>query len=1127
MAKKSKPIKINVMADTAANRKRVVAASGGYTSVDSNTNDSNAAKYASSGAASVPITRNAQSGANVTSTQPMFFSPMHTPQNWQTPQKRREMMQWLYTENSSITRSDYTNILLKDITFICDKVIKDPITGGLLYENIESESVLGGSGELRNPLHFSIRDSDKKRCFSFKAKGNWRKLEVSEEHKVIVLDGKLYRKKKKLNSNRKYRDSIGGTKAPFSPYIKISDNLITRKEAQNVVREDYLLAPLPIVGKENIDKDLAWTIGCCIADGCMCSSGGSYGVSFTYNKNEREEHVSHLVDIMESSFDGKVSSSQHGEGNGYRTKCSGKKTFQFYEKYITGKHRKKKFTHDVFDLDKESRLSILGGYFDGDGCFSKKQDVLVATNYSCDMADQIYWLLLSCGIVSSIVKQKLGDNHYKTDATHFYKISLPSSEVKKISPYMKSNKIPFDFIPKKQRQLRFIYEEEGQSYIAQPISEIKEFLYTGKGYDIQIDPERCFVSDGYIASNCRFYYQNEPKVAAGVDFYSNFSMNGYKLECKKKSVLKHYERIVEKLDLAEILNQVSHEYFLLGDVFPFLEIECPKCGGSNKLDNEQPCYHPDGSFKSVKILNPDYMDVKSNPLDPQNSEYFLIPDDELKMAIQRREPKSVYEKMPDHLINMISSGQPIPLSNRCVSHIKHNPSPYGTFGNPMLQRLFTTLAYKTKMMTANWIVAERLIIPVRVVKVGDKDRPASNADIADVTNQVSAVANDPNLTIVTHHAFEYEWYGAEGKIHNLTSEMEYIGKEILDGLMLNQAILNGDASSYSSAQVGVEILIRRLENWRNKLASWVEKKIFLPIAMMQGFVDEKETRDAGETVFLYPKLVWNDLQLRDKTNKIQTMMQLYDKGLMSGDTILEELGYDFDVEVEKMRDEQMTASAQGMLPGGEGGGNMGTMGMGSPLGGAPGGEMGGDMGGPEGGGMGAPGGDMGGGMGAPGAPMGGGMGGAPGAAAASALPKITKKGKGSDQEQEPEAPPQMIKFTKLEQKMYKILQGVEAPHDIFGLFKVDVPGEKQPYVIDFAYPDIGLGIEADGAMWHEQEDRQARDKVRDEKLANMGWRILRVDEDAIDSHLEAVRDQVIQNIKEAEVDTKKRNKGKQ
>ena len=616
----------------------------------------------------------------------------------------------------------------------------------------------------------------------------------------------------------------------------------------------------------------------------------------------------------------------------------------------------------------------------------------------------------------------------------------------------------------------------------------------------------------------RFYYMNEPKVAAGVDFYANFSMNGFKLECKSKKILKFYERLVEKIDLAEKLNAISHEYFLLGDVFPFTEIECPNCGGKGRKGDGELCNHADGTFKSIKLMNPDYLDVKDNPL-ASNPEYFLIPDEELKLIVQRQEPRSIYESLPIGLIKAVSAGQPIRLSDRCISHLKHNASDYGTYGTSMLQRLFTVLAYKTKIMTANWIVAERLILPVRVVKVGDKDRPATDSDLQDVQNQLSAVANDPNLTIVTHHAFDYEWYGATGKIHNITQEIEQIGKEILDGLMLNQAILNGEMAGYSSAQVGIEVLIRRLDNWRNKLKEWVETNIFKPVAMMQGFVDEAESEEAGETVYLFPKLTWNDLQLRDKTNRIQTLMQMYDKGMVSAQTVLEEMDLDYDSEVEKIREEQIMAQANGQVAGMPGD----PMG-GAPMGGGPMGDMG--AGGMPGGDMGAggmPGGDMGGGMagGMPGGDMSGGMAGgaAPmGAAASGELPRIGKRGSQNKQkeQEEQEAPiMQPIKLTKLEQKMFRTLSAMETPQNLFAQYQVKVPGEQRPYAIDFAYPQIGVGIEVDGAIWHEREDFKQRDLQRDQKLANVGWRVLRFTEDAVNENIDSVRDTITQHIADA------------
>lgn len=612
----------------------------------------------------------------------------------------------------------------------------------------------------------------------------------------------------------------------------------------------------------------------------------------------------------------------------------------------------------------------------------------------------------------------------------------------------------------------------------------------------------------------RFYYENEPKVAAGVDFYSNFPMNGFSLECRNREIQRYYEELVKDLKLNHWLKLISHEYFLIGDVFPFLETDCSSCNGSGVKKDGKPCNHPDGKFKTITILNPDYVNVKDSPF-PDQREYELIPDEDLKRTVATREPLAVFNKLPDSIKKLISTGLPIPLSRRSVSHIKHAESAYGKYGTSMLRRLFTVLAYKTKLMTANWIVAERLILPVRVVKIGEKDRPAGPEDIADMQAQMSAVANDPNLTIVTHHAFEYEWYGASGKIHNIDSAMEMIGKEILDGLMLNQAILNGEMQGYAGAAVGVEILIKRIESWRHSLAEWIEEHIFKQTAMMQGFVDEKKSKELNKTVYLYPTIKWEDLQLRDKSSRLQMLMQLFDKGLISAEYLLDEFDIDYDQEVERRRDEQMSqmagqgaAGAGGAPPGGPMGGGGGPP-MGDPMGGAgpPGMDPSGGM---AAGGAGGP--PMAGGAPMGGAPAGGGMGASAGGG------RVYKKGKAPKAQKQDDAPhqtPTVIPLTKIEQKVWKLLQNMRVPYKLYGQFKQPIQGQSQPYVMDFALPELGIDIEADGAIWHEQEGAKERDAARDRKLASYGWRVIRFNEEAINSQLDEVQRVIEQNIKEA------------
>lgn len=623
----------------------------------------------------------------------------------------------------------------------------------------------------------------------------------------------------------------------------------------------------------------------------------------------------------------------------------------------------------------------------------------------------------------------------------------------------------------------------------------------------------------------RFFYGNEPKVAAGVDFTSLFPMNGFKLTCKSKKILKFYQRKVEQLKLNYWSKAISFEYHLIGDVFPFLQIECPRCQNTGFLEDGVTCDHKDGDISRIVILNPDWIEVNQTVLSKE-PQILLIPDDELKQIIAKKEPAYIYQNLPPDLIQNISSGRPIQLSNRVTSHIKHMGSPYGTYGTSLLQRLFSVLMYKTKIMTANWIIAERLILPIRIAKVGSNERPASQDDLQEVANQLSSVANDPNLTLVTHHNLEIDWVGASGKIQTITQELEYIGKEILDGLMLNQAILNGEMSSYSGMATGIEVMIRRLESWRTTLKEWIEEHIFLPIAMMKGFIDKEESEEAGETVYLYPRIKWNDLNLRDRTNIRQGLNQLHDKKLCSGQTLLEEFDLNYDQEIERIREETLMAGPSGQIQGGQGGstGGMDMMGLGGGGGGAPPPMDMGGMGGTP------PAGEAG--MGQPTPPMGDMSSGSPspsgGASPTASSLKITKRGKGGKKEEQAQQMPVMkpLILTSLERRMLNALKTMspQIPYKLFAQYELKVPGGQRPFKLDFAYPDIGVCVEVNGDIWHQYEENKDRDVQRDQKLANVGWRILRFNEDAITDSIDEVKKVVYANIVEAAKDKNNRIK---
>jgi very-short-patch-repair endonuclease len=257
------------------------------------------------------------------------------------------------------------------------------------------------------------------------------------------------------------------------------------------------------------------------------------------------------------------------------------------------------------------------------------------------------------------------------------------------------------------------------------------------------------------------------------------------------------------------------------------------------------------------------------------------------------------------------------------------------------------------------------------------------------------------------------------------------------------------------------------------------------------------------------------------------LLQLHDKGLISTQKLLSEFNIDYDQEINRLREEQITAGKGGQVSGPASvGGDMG-MGGGMDLG-LGGGGMPPGLSGPE---MGAslppmptgPEASM---PPAPASPP-------PGPIAASDdlvktaqmgfldnsanIPdKVYKKGKepkGKDEDAKVEN--KQIFLTKPEQKLYKIIQGLNLPLRLFAQYEQSVPGVQNAYLLDFAFPEILLDLEADGDFWHSDPESLQKDKERDLKLASLGWTVVRLRESALNSQVDSVTEIIKNSIREA------------
>jgi hypothetical protein len=216
-------------------------------------------------------------------------------------------------------------------------------------------------------------------------------------------------------------------------------------------------------------------------------------------------------------------------------------------------------------------------------------------------------------------------------------------------------------------------------------------------------------------------------------------------------------------------------------------------------------------------------------------------------------------------------------------------------------------------------------------------------DLDSLRDTLMIADEDPNFILVYHYGLQTDYVGSAGKILPLNTEFDFIQNEILNGLGMNKAMLNGEGPTYANAQVGFDTLARRYMSYRLRLENWIRKKVYKPIAEIQGFykpetgtiarkfTSEKEQRKLAnkkEMSLIVPDIAWQQVDLASNQSVLNFIQQLQSKGLVSMHTVLPILNLDPDTERKNLEMERggvFDPNAPKVPipgPGGPGGGSM-------------------------------------------------------------------------------------------------------------------------------------------------------------------------------------------------------------
>lgn len=436
----------------------------------------------------------------------------------------------------------------------------------------------------------------------------------------------------------------------------------------------------------------------------------------------------------------------------------------------------------------------------------------------------------------------------------------------------------------------------------------------------------------------RYFYRTDPFVGQAVDVHTDLPLSKTRITVPKcrdeelgRRAHRFCERWAERIGLLHRLTEIVHEYTLLGEVFVYPEDTSPDMPRtvthtiSRELDgegniSEKEVEREDADnraaawmlknyrgWTAIRVIPPEQVHMESFPFTDEKI-FEVIPDSKTKDIVARAQSGDeqairIVDSMPQDVVEAVAEGRNIPLNTdpdagSFVYYFARKKSQYEARGYSILERCMNSLVYRDKLRQAQTQIASRHMTPIRLV--WGEDLSAPQVDM--LRDQVDLALQDPDYSIVTNFEVHWEEMGADQRLLDLSGEYEVTDRQMYAGLGVTESLLSGE-SSYSGDRINLEVINTRYMLLREQLQDMVQNYLFRPMCRRMGFIEVDE--DGNEEVVV-PGLSFTRLALRDNSDTFDSLFNLYQKGSIDIDVILELLNIDPHTTSQKLKRDVFT-----------------------------------------------------------------------------------------------------------------------------------------------------------------------------------------------------------------------------
>jgi len=438
-----------------------------------------------------------------------------------------------------------------------------------------------------------------------------------------------------------------------------------------------------------------------------------------------------------------------------------------------------------------------------------------------------------------------------------------------------------------------------------------------------------------INKRLRHYYETDPIVGNAVDLHSTLPLSDFYLECEDPEIEQYYNDFKDRSGLLEFLRCLVHDYNLLGE-----GIGLPIWDANNF------------EWSHFNQYPPENVDIFRTYVTP-TAFFSLKPDPKLVEKVQSSSStdKTLLNMMDPAYVESLKDGKNFLLgSDKKVIYLARQTTKYRNRGVSILSRCLKDLLYKDKLRLLQLTFVDRHMFPIKIFKLGSESRGwiPNKRHFAKLQALLAQASNDPDFNLIYHFGLQVDYVGTKDKIWNLIPEFEWVERQVMAALFVNEEVIHGGVPSAVRDTVNLRTLMHRYADIREKIERMMITHIFLPIAQARGFyrkaaidkmkrqgnvemhmikvagkdqevpvewIDKAKgiykiasTRHAGLDISAYdiPRPIWKKMNLVNNVAEQQLLINLEAEGKFPMDMIYDMLGFDPKIIKRKLKENYST-----------------------------------------------------------------------------------------------------------------------------------------------------------------------------------------------------------------------------